>query len=261
MHINVPRSSTRPLVECLRAEWSTLRTRPSVLRRVAEWKISGPVASLDDLLVGIGYRAERRPAHRQLVDHLTSAEESAAHDELTLALLRVARVDDLAARIVLQRLLPGLLACARRWPARRQGGSVEAFDELVAAAWVAIREFPFERRRHHVVASLLRDCEYRAFIRSSRRLLVHEFVEPHVLDVPCAEASGTEPLHELLELVREAAAVATITDHDRELLGLILSGRTTLEVAAQLGVCERTVRTHRAAMVERLRQVVGDVAA
>ena len=43
-----------------------------------------------------------------------------------------ARVADMQRehKAVLQRLLPGLVSCARRWTARRRGGSAEAFDEL-----------------------------------------------------------------------------------------------------------------------------------
>jgi len=249
MHNTLPLS--RPLVIRLQSEWNAMRSRPSLLRRAAVWGVTDTLDSLDDLLIATGFRVSR-PAPG------AAAATDLDHDpDIAMGrLLVVARTDELAARVVLQRLLPGLLSVARRWPSHRRGGSETAFDDLIGVAWGVIREFPLERRPHHLVANLLRDCEYRAFVRSDRRLLVHEPTAPHLLDLG-HDQRGTsglmEPLHELLEI---AAQAATLTADDRVLLGLLLSGRSTIEVADALSVSERTVRTYRAAMVERLREAV-----
>ena len=78
------------------------------------------------------------------------------------------------------------------WPARRPGGAGRAaadaarpaggrapagatssddgaFEELVGAAWMAIRCCPVERRQAHVAANLVRDAAYRAFTAPTRR--------------------------------------------------------------------------------------------
>jgi RNA polymerase sigma factor (sigma-70 family) len=172
-----------------------------------------------------------------------------APDEVMTRLLLAARVDELAARVVLQRMLPGLVGCARKWTARRRGGSAEAFDELLSVAWTVIREFPVERRPHHLASNLLRDSEHRAFRRAARRLLVHELTPPHDFDLPAAPTS-VDAAAELAAIVDGATL---LTDVDRRLLGLVLKGRSQAEIAAELEVSERTVRNYRDSVVHRLR--------
>ncbi len=79
-------------------------------------------------------------------------------------------------------------------------------------------------------------------------------VEERHLDAADERVTALEPLHEVVEV---AACTAELTGHDRRLLGLLLSGHTMVEVAAELlEVSERTVRTHRDHMVTRMRQAV-----
>jgi DNA-directed RNA polymerase specialized sigma24 family protein len=182
-------------------------------------------------------------------------EQECRANEVMASLLMAARVDEVAARVVLQRLLPGLIARARRWSGRPVGGP-DALDELLAAAWTVIRTFPVERRPRHLVANLLRDAEYHAFVRPHRRLLVHEFVPTHTLERPAPE-STMDAAEELAELIDGSRA---LTDRDRRLLALLASGASMTEVATTLDVCVRTVTNHRDAVVHRLRQVASDMA-
>ena len=78
------------------------------------------------------------------------------------------------------------------------------------------------------------------------------------LDLPVQPVDDTPPAVELAELI---AAAHTLTDRDRELLALLVDGRTTGEVAAALQVSVRTVTNHRDAMVSRLRQTARALAA
>jgi DNA-binding NarL/FixJ family response regulator len=57
------------------------------------------------------------------------------------------------------------------------------------------------------------------------------------------EQSGTGPLdlHE------------TLTERQREVLQLVAEGRTNAEIAARLGISQRTVENHRTALMQRLR--------
>jgi DNA-binding CsgD family transcriptional regulator len=231
--------------------------RPSVVRRAHTWDLGIPFRSLDDVIDATGFwsgRDARLAAVRVAGEDADESAEARAND-VVARLLVAARVDEVAARVVLQRLLPGLVGRARRWSTRPTGGA-EALDELLAAAWTVIRTFPVERRPHHLVANLLRGAEYHAFVRPNRRLLVHEFVPHHLLDSPAPEAAR-EAADELAELV---GAARTLTDRDRQLLALLTGGASMTDVATTLDVCVRTVSNHRDAVVHRLRQVASDMA-
>jgi DNA-binding CsgD family transcriptional regulator len=229
----------------LQREWRLITVRPAVLARVARWGLVEPSPrSLDELLVATGM-GDPAPAH---------TERAQRANALLAGLLVTARTDELAARVVLQRILPGLSSVARR---HSDGfdSRIAALDELLAAAWTVIRSFPVERRPNHLASNLLRDSEYHAFRRATRRKLVHELTDPCDLDAACDRPTAMEPLDELLELVAEARR-SNLTDGDLRLLSLLLSCANTTEVAAQLEVSERTVRNHRDAMVHRLRSAV-----
>jgi len=173
--------------------------------------------------------------------------------EVLAGVVAAARTDALAARVVLQRLLPGLSSLARRHAAGRFEGNLDAFDELLSAAWAVIREFPVDRRPRHVAANLLRDTEYHAFTKATRRLLVHELTEPQSLDVPVVIEADREPLDELADVVR-SARIRLLTDRDLHLLRLLVRGCTIAEVAAALQVSVRTVGNRREVLVSRLRE-------
>ncbi len=232
----------RYLLSRLQREWHQLERRPASVRRANSWDLAQPaITSLGELLVRTGL-GDRSPSHT------VAAREA----NLLLGRLMVAaRTDELAARVVLQRLLPGLSAIGRR-RSGGFGGHVAALDELLSASWHVIRTFPVERRPNHLASNLLRDVEYHAFRRSTRRLLVHEFTEPRVLDQTADAEHSIEPLDELLELI-EIARRTHLADRDVQLLRLLLSAKSTRDVAVEMHVSERTVRNHRDAVVHRLR--------
>jgi DNA-directed RNA polymerase specialized sigma24 family protein len=250
-------TSSRSLLARLHREWQVIAVRPSVLRRARTWDLGVPFYSLDDIIAATGYWAGRDARLASAVtgnDELRADAEDRAN-EVMARLLLASRVDEVAARVVLQRLLPGLIARAWRWSVRPAGGT-DALDELLAAAWTVIRTFPVERRPGHLVSNLLRGAEYHAFVRPHRRLLVHEFVPTHTLDRPAPEPT-VDAAEELAELVDGSR---TLTDRDRRLLELLVGGASMHEIATTLDVCVRTVTNHRDAVVHRLRQVAADAA-
>ena len=250
MNTSLPLYSNRSLLTRLQSEWQLLRERPTVLRRAQGWSLGVPFDNLDQLLAATDYWPS--PAARAAAAANTRSTNA---NEVVTRLLAAARSDEVAARVVLQRLLPGLISRSRCWGPRRVGGSTEAFDELVSVAWTVIREFQFERRPRHLIANLLRDSEYGAFRRVSRRLLVHEFTEPHSLDSSVEYRAEIEPMLELADLIAEARSHA-LSEHDVQLLTLLANGASSAEAAKQLNVSERTVRYHRDAAVGRLRHAV-----
>lgn len=218
----------------LAAEWARLRRRPRVLRAANRWQItSEPVADLDDLLRAVGFDVAASPATEARLR----------------ALVHHAADDELAARVVIQRILPGLLAVVRR---RRRWVGDDAFDDLLGAAWVAVRTFNPARRPACLAAALISDADYRAFRAAARRRtadfapvaeLAHigDDREPHAAD-------------ELAQIFREALA-AGVPHADIALLGQLIASPTTNDLAARLHVTPRTVRNRRDRIAERLREV------
>lgn len=252
----LPQTDNRPLLARLEREWQALNMRPAVLRRAQGWGVAAPFGSLDQLLAAAGYWPSRQA--RLVVAGAPAAGTSAtgptrpgcSANEVLAQLVRAARTDDVAARVVLQRVLPGVVARARRWGSHRTGGSADAFDELLSVTWTVIREFPVERRPLHVAANLLRDSEYRAFERANRRLLVHELTAPHLLDGPVLTGDALDATAELAEVV---AAAGMLTERELQLIELLARGCSAAEAAVALRVSERTIRNHREVLVHRLR--------
>ena len=239
-----PPPNPRYLLSRLQREWNLLNSRPSVVRRAAAWKLTPRVLlSLDELLVLTG---------------LGTGPMESSSDETLGRLVALARHDDLAARVVLQRMLPGLSACARR-----NSGSfdtrLDALDELLSEAWTVIRSFPIERRDRYVIKNLLRDCEYRAFLKVRRRMLVHELTDPAHFDQAVEPDDSTaEPLAVLVELLGRARA-AGMSDADLTMVTTLLNTSTVKQAAAVLRVTDRTIRNRRHAVVRQL-QALADVA-
>lgn len=230
---------------------------------------------LDRLLAEAGWRP-----HRETKDDTpaTEAIDPVRADRTLAGLVAAARHDPLAARVVLQRLLPGLIALARRraaW-AGLPGGPV--LDELVAETWIVIREFPVERRPVHVAGNLLREVEYRAFTRPARlrrhAALTGDGVAPRCSAAPYGEMidAATEeaqeqrhrrfaaehPFAELVEVLR-AAVESGASDDDVQFLGALASGMTTDEVAARRRVSGRAERYRRARLIAWLQTEVLDL--
>ena len=226
-----------------------LATRPVVVRRAAAWGLPVSFQSLDELLAATGFHAERAA---RVAEASSSPHETA--DDLLARLVVIARTDELAARVLLQRLLPGLAGVSRRWSERRPGGSPEAFDELVATAWQVVRTFSLHSRRRQIAARMLRAVEHLTFVKPTRRLGRFDSVEPGRLDVPVEQPGAPEPLHELLELLEQARPA--LGERDLVMVRLLIGGRSMAEVAHAMSVSVRTVTNHRNALVHRVRSAV-----
>lgn len=87
-----------------------------------------------------------------LHDFVKRAEPVAA-DRVLIELARAADADDLAARVLLQLLLPGTRRLASRWWAL--GDPEERAAAAVSAVYGRIRCYPFERRPQRIAANVL----------------------------------------------------------------------------------------------------------
>jgi hypothetical protein len=233
----------RYILTRLQREWNVLSRRRSAVDRASAWQLTPrALSSLDELLVLTGLGS--RPAHP-------------ASDETLRRLVTIARHDDLAARVVLQRMLPGLSNCAKR-NAVGFDTQLDALDELLTEAWTVIRSFPIESRDRYVIKNLLRDCEYRAFLKARRRMLVQELTDPADLDRAAVDEAADEPIGIIVELLGRARS-AGMSDADVAVVVTLLNTSTVKQAAAALRVTDRTVRNRRESVVRQLR-ALADVA-
>ncbi|MFZ0849908.1 MAG: LuxR C-terminal-related transcriptional regulator [Hyphomicrobiaceae bacterium] len=58
--------------------------------------------------------------------------------------------------------------------------------------------------------------------------------------------------HRLIEPVHELQCVATLTSRQRQILDLVLAGHSSKNIAADLGISQRTVDNHRAAIMRKI---------
>ena len=222
----------RQLSTRLQREWNQLNCRHSVLARVHSWHVTPrPFRSLDELLRLAGFKT----AH--------AAEEDAVLGRL----VAIAAGEPLAARIVLQRLLPGLLAIVRQEQQRDR--SVDAFDLLVGDAWLAIVSYRVDRRSTNIAARLLNDARHRAFTTPRRRdeRSPEDYVPTATLDLPRLAQPGSA-FEELTILLGEARQ-GGLADNDLAAVGDYLAGRP----ASEREVTQRTMRNRRHRAIERIR--------
>jgi hypothetical protein len=232
------RTERRHLTARLDREWEQLCRRPAVLARARAWHVTAtPFRSLGELLRLAGYRVAPSPEA----------------DELLRRLVRVAADDPLAARVVLQRILPGLLVIVRREQLRDPG--VDALDLLAAEAWLAIVTYRADVRRTDVAAKLLNDARHRAFTNPRRRQehTREEIVAPATLDLPRLPQPSSS-FEELTILLREARRDG-LADADLAVVRDYLSDASADELAAAGEVTVRTLRNRRRRSIERIRQL------
>jgi RNA polymerase sigma factor (sigma-70 family) len=213
-------------------EWRRLNFRPSSVRIASAWQItSGPPSCLDDVLTAVGAGGDSSPAA----------------DLRLRRLVAIARTDDLAARVVIERILPGLLKLTSKY--RR---STDSFEELLAAAWIAVRTYNPERSPSNIAVALLSDAEYAAYRRRMRR---REHIEPPTpLPEQLAAVDERHAADELAALLDDAEAAGMRAD-DVDLVRRLAAETSTEELAHQLHVTSRTIRNRRGRAVAALREL------
>jgi hypothetical protein len=231
-------------------EWQRLLADPSTRVRLATWAGEHPVLSPFTDLPAVLHAAGRGLGPNEA-------------DQVLAAVVERAATDDVAAHVVMRRVLPGLLAAAIRRGASGRWRVRPLFGDLTATAWVLIRTYPLERRPRRIAVNLLRDAEYHVCVRPYRLRAGDELPVDPAAPVPGAAVADLRghsldrPAHasrELADVLAEGRR-AGLTD-EVELLGaLYLRGEPVAEAARRLGVSPRTILNRRLAATERLRQV------
>jgi len=230
-------SHLRTTGQQLALEWSRLRRHRGSIARAAGWNIvEGSLDDLDQILTAIGFEVDQTPQNEACLRQLIST----------------AVDDDLAARIVVQRLLPGLLAVVRK--RRRTGCSSNAFEELLGALWIGIRTFNPDRTPSSLAAALISDADYRTFRAAHRRRSSGERpTDLSAMQIRAnEEPNSADEIEELFELAEQSG----MPDDEIELLRQLLSASGTTDLATQLSVTPRTVRNRRDRATNRLREIV-----
>lgn len=202
------------------------------------------ISSLDELVA-----ATNRPGHRIDGDSLADP------DEVLGALVRVAANDDLAARVVLQRITPAIISASNKY--RRMVFNDERTDLAIGAAWLVVRSFDVERRRRNIAAAIVSDVMWIAFRAPARRKSQCEIPTPHeVFARTAADPVELDPITALAATVR-AAAAAGIEDRDLDLIRELARVGSPGEVARRIAVTPRTVRNRRDSATHHIRSALG----
>ena len=219
----------------LQREWDRLRYGARHVERAREWAVTeSAFDDLDELLGLAGFRTlattETEAVLRRLVDR--------------------AAVDELAARIALQRVLPGLLAAVRR---HRGRDGDDVLEHLVAAAWITIRTFAPNRRPACLAAALIDDADRACFCRPGRRKSSTEVTIDPARATGMPDERTVSACEELAGVLADARA-AGVPSADLELVRQLLRAGSPGQVARDLDVTTRTIRNRRERVTILLRQ-------
>jgi hypothetical protein len=246
-----PTISTRiPVAHALYNEWFAMCTNRRVLRAVNGWGLPGlSIAHLDEILVRSG---------------LDGVAEDDDADSYLAIIQRRAATDELAARVMLQRLLPAMLKMANKRGPIVDNGTNGAFEMIVSAAWVVIRRYPIDRRPVHVAGNLVRDIEYAAFVRDKRLKSSTEesVVGDLALDLAAAQYTrahgGEDPVASVgeVEALLDDLQRLGLSTNDMVMLRTVMHDVNSSEIADELGINARSARSRRASALRRAREIL-----
>jgi DNA-directed RNA polymerase specialized sigma24 family protein len=188
-------------------------------------------------------------------------------DAVLLALLVRAPREQLAGRVVLQAMLPGLKSLSSRL-ARSVVSFEELWQILFACLWERIVTYPVERRPSRVAANLLRDTLKRTLAELRREAnALGQLTELSLddLDDLLGEPHGTgEEADGSVEpeaVLRHAIAAGAVTGEEAELiLATEIDGVPMAAVAERLGVSYNAVKIRRQRAEQRLLEFLGVLA-
>ncbi len=233
------------LVERLDTEWAHLRTSRRALCTARAWAPLRPGHPLADVVAELDDLDEIRRATQR---------GSGCDDAILLALVELAHSDELAGRIVLQHLMPALILRAQ--PYRSFRDTTDPIAQVVPAAWLAIRAYDVERRRHHVASSLISDAVFQAFRRPLRARSATETVTaPDDFEATPCHDGPDDALIELVSALRDAHR-AGVSAADLDLLRQLVRVGSPGIVAEQRNVTSRTIRNHRARAIDHVRRAL-----
>ena len=205
-------SPNRFALNALNEEWLHLAASPAARRQLRSWSDrlpdGSPLGSLDDLVLAI---------QRGQLDEST---------HLVWSLLGLADSDQLARRVLLQAIVPGLMGEVRQltgWALRTDVSLVDGgdVDQIVVTAAVEAIAHAVGHRRAWPIASILRRThrlvvrEARAVDRWYSRVLLDDAPDRAAVEADPMEA---DPRRELRQLLLTAATAGLLTSSDVQLV-------------------------------------------
>lgn len=207
----------------LEREWNHLVVDPKALKDLRNWSFDGQCFDeFDALLRATGFGCVDVDGSESLLRQLVS----------------LAGRDGLAARVVLQRVLPGLVAAVRF--RNRQMTPEMALSELIAAAWIVITTYDERRNPGSVAAAIIDSSVYRAF-KIERNRQATEPLENIERGLAHSDSDAFAELAELREVLSEAERLGMSKD-DLRLVFSVATGTSTETLAKEIGITSRAVR-------------------
>ena len=223
-------------------EWARYARRPAIVRHVNSWAfMPRRIEHLDEVLELAGFGR---------------AIDDTDGDQFLWHLVREAEHDEVAARIVLHRMMPSIMNMARRRSRVFQGGLEMAINDAVGTAWMIIRTFPHQRRPRKIAANIAKDTEYYAFVRQHRLKRVKEQQVGDEILRGVFEDPQTHGDSKDFDNAMAEAEESGVKAHHIELLNRLANGEHSRDIAAAEGVSPRTVRQHRKDAVDEVRRVL-----
>jgi hypothetical protein len=202
------------LFDALDRDWAALVASSEGRAGMAHWRADPTLSGFPDL--------------DSVVSRLRNGATPEQTNQILAALIRRADTDDLAARVVLQALVPGLVNVTKRLGKRRLDDDLQA--QVVTEAIERIRHYPLTRRPRAIAANVVQDVLGRIY-----RIQDNDS-SPPVDDVGSEEAPA-DPSVEVFELVEQALAAGRLGRCHAELLLSVAIGDDTLrDRAAREGV-------------------------
>lgn len=223
----------RQLLDQLDDEWTALCQSASARRALSTWAVDPALGAFPDL-----------PA---VVETIQRRGHPAESDRILLALLRRASSEELAARTVLQALMPGLKALMATY--QQSGTPDDVATAVIEAAFERIRNYPCDRRPGRVAANVLNDTRqvlWRDGCRERRLRVVTEPLTDRMHERLTYRPDAGSATDELVDLVCHAVREARLPLQGARLILLTrVLDVTVEELADETGGKPQTIRKRR----------------
>lgn len=223
----------RQFLDLLDDEWKYLATSADATLALVRWAPDPALQGFPDLDAVVEETQRRgRPAES---------------DRILLALLHRAPLDQVAARTVLQAVMPGLKSLMSAY--QLTGEPEDVSTAVIEAAFERIRSYPCDRRPARVAANLLNDTRqilWRAARKERKLRLVTEPLTEAAVERVAHQQTEQSPTDELVGLVAEAVRLSQVPPSGARVILLTRVLDVPIEeLAGDTGAKSKTIRKRR----------------